>query len=211
MIPLSYSRAELEWAKSRIAIIAAQVRNGQRIDHTETTHLTDEESGLWGLMAELAVARRYLGISFRYELTGSRPVADLSKEPYRYEVRGTPWIYRRVWESGKWRTFVYERETRDPQLIIARVDTFGIRPGPGEMFLTGWMWARDAAAYPLDPGRKIKPRHAMWGLAPLQPAETMPGLAAGDSSEAGPLCEVCDAPLNPWLARHGDTRHLVCG
>jgi hypothetical protein len=143
-----------------------------RVDHTETGYLTPFEAGMWGLLAEIALARR-LGIAWSYELTGSHPDADLRIGVTRYEVRGTPWIKREEYAAGRWRTFVYPRETRDPNLIIARVDSFltGAR-----LYLTGWMWACDAVAYPRDPGRHLD-RHAVPGFEPLLAPETMPGMS----------------------------------
>jgi hypothetical protein len=168
VIPLPYTAEDSAAAHADEKIIMAQT---WRAYHTETTWLNDYEAGYWGLLMEKALAR-YLGIPHTYELTGSHPCADLRARGYRYEVRGTPWIKRAIWEAGRWRTFVYPRETADAELIIARVDSF---LSTRRICLTGWMWARDASRYPLDPGKHLT-RHAVPGFGPLRPAATLPGV-----------------------------------
>ncbi len=168
-----------------------------RADHTETSHLTSWEAGMWGILAEKALAR-YLGIDHEYELTGSHPSPDLVSPAglVRYEVRGTPWKSRAAWESGQWRTFVYPREVTGPPLVIARADTF---LAGGRIWLTGWMWAADAGRYPLDPGVHLR-RHAVPGPDPLRRPETMPRECAGR----------CGLLLDPALAAAGYRLHPCC-
>jgi hypothetical protein len=155
----------------RLARLIADVVRVQawRTNRTETHHLSEYETSVWGTLAEMGLAR-HLGIDYRHHTRGSEPNADLIAGGVRYEVRSTPWKVRKVWESGRWRTFVYPREVTEPGLVIARVDTF---LAGGSIWLTGWLWAHEAARYPLDPGVHLT-RHAVPGPGPLHPAETLP-------------------------------------
>jgi hypothetical protein len=185
-IELPYTPADRAEACRLETLIHAQK---WRADHTETTHLTSWEAGMWGILAEKALAA-YLGIPWKYELTGSHPSADLVSPSglYRYEVRGTPWKRRKAWESGEWRTFVYPREVADPKLIVARTDTF---LAGGRIWLTGWMRAADAARFPLDPGAHLT-RHAVRGPGPLHPPATLPRECLGGCGQpARRACATC--------------------
>jgi hypothetical protein len=157
----------------RLARLIADVIHAQhwRKLNTETTWLSPYEANVWGTLAEMALAR-HLGLDYRNALRGSEPWADLTSPSglLRYEVRSTPWLSRKAWESGQWRTFVYPREVATPRLVIARVDTF---LAGGSIWLTGWMLASEAAQWPLDPGQHLT-RHAVPGPGPLSPPETLP-------------------------------------
>jgi hypothetical protein len=77
MIALTIDAGDREEAHRLAQTCAAQP---WRVDHTETSWLTNYETGLWGWLAELTLAR-YLGVQLRIELTGSHPCADITVRP----------------------------------------------------------------------------------------------------------------------------------
>lgn len=174
MIALRVTAAERRIARLAMDVVLVQKHGpgAWRRNNDESTWLSEYEKGVYGMLAEIGLSH-HLGVAYRTPpLDAAVPRADLVSPSgrFRYEVRSTPWLSRRAFESGRWRTFVYPREVADAGLIIARVDTF---VAGGRMQLTGWIWASEAASWPLDRGRHLT-RHAVPGPDPLRPAETLP-------------------------------------